>query len=406
MNPWTRLIGWLSLGLLIIASFVSVLRYVEKAPFFYLGLETFLVLLFISYKLKGHNFLKAFSFNLAIVVLFLGLAEAYLAWFSPMVTKKEQIENKVDFHADPGTYFIHDEIRGYAAAGNVKKASKKMMEGKIIYEVVYTTNQHGLRVSLHDLAQTKDYLKGENKAAVFFGDSFTFGEGVNDNETLPFMFEEFSEGKYISYNFGFHGYGPHQMLRIIETGLLDKIIPDKKPSVAIYQALINHVERSAGGYPYILWDVEGPKYRLSAAGTPEYIGRFIDNPSHKDKRLYIRILNESYLLNRTGIIHKLFGSERTNEDIELFIGIINQTKKLLKEKYGAELYVVVWPDINDKDSSHVINELKNNQINVITVDKIFMKYKDPPEKYRIEADYHPTRLAHERIARYLLEHIK
>ena len=84
MYLWTRLIGWLSFGLLIIASFPLVLRYAEKAPGFYLGLETFFVLLFLSYKLKKHNFLKAFSFNLAIVALLLGLAEAYFTWFRPM----------------------------------------------------------------------------------------------------------------------------------------------------------------------------------------------------------------------------------------------------------------------------------------------------------------------------------
>jgi hypothetical protein len=92
MNHWTRLIGWLSLGLLIIASFILVLRYVEIAPFFYLGLETFFVLLFISYKLKRHNFLKAFFFNLAIVVLLLGLAEAYFTWLRAPIIKGEQIK--------------------------------------------------------------------------------------------------------------------------------------------------------------------------------------------------------------------------------------------------------------------------------------------------------------------------
>jgi hypothetical protein len=97
MNPWTRLSGWLSFGLLIIASFILVLRYVEKAPFFYLGLETFFVLLFLSYKLKRHNFLKALFFNLAIVVLLLGLAEAYFTWLRAPIIQEGQIKIKEEY---------------------------------------------------------------------------------------------------------------------------------------------------------------------------------------------------------------------------------------------------------------------------------------------------------------------
>lgn len=221
-----------------------ILKYVEKAPFFYVALQAAIVFLLLSYKLKKSDYLKAFFFNLAIVVLFFGLVEAYFAWFPAPITKKERVESNNSSFQGPGPYYIHDEIRGYAAASNAKKISKKMVGDKVLYDVVYTTNQYGLRVEPHDLAPSKNSLSNDYKNVVFFGGSFTFGEGVNDNEALPYLLEELSAGKYRAYNFGFHGYGPQQMLRIIETGLLDKVISENKPMIAIYEALIEHIERT------------------------------------------------------------------------------------------------------------------------------------------------------------------
>jgi hypothetical protein len=55
-----------------------------------------------------------------------------------------------------------------------------------------------------------------------FGCSFTFREGVEDREAMPYLVGELS--KYIVYNFGFHGYGAHQMLSALEYGIVDRIV--------------------------------------------------------------------------------------------------------------------------------------------------------------------------------------
>jgi hypothetical protein len=397
MNPWTRLSGWLSFGLLIIASFILVLRYVEKAPFFYLGLETFFVLLFLSYKLKRHNFLKALFFNLAIVVLLLGLAEAYFTWFRAPIIQEGQIKIKEEY-LQGGDYYVSDVVRGYAAGANVKKRVRKSLGEKVLYDVIYTTNRNGLRVAPHDLAG-RGAEEGKNyENAIFFGDSFTYGEGLNDHETLPYLFEELSRGRYKVYNFGFHGYGPNQMLRIIETGLLEKIVVDQQPMVVIYEALIQHIERVSGK---MIWDAKVPKYKLSPSGMAEYAGTFTDDPSLEENLKHTKELSNQ----KSQLLAELTGTNRTQEDIKLFVQIVLQVKNLLEKRHKARFYVVVWP-FGDKDDGKVIDDLKKGGIDVITVDQIFKEYKDPMEKYMIEVDNHPTKLANERLARYLLDYIK
>lgn len=69
------------------------------------------------------------------------------------------------------------------------------------------TNSHGLR-GQREFAYARN--PGHKRVAVF-GDSFTFGEEVSDNETyLAYLAEQFPEAEVM--NFGVRGYGYDQML--------------------------------------------------------------------------------------------------------------------------------------------------------------------------------------------------
>jgi hypothetical protein len=135
----------------------------------------------------------------------------------------------------------------------------------------------------------------------------------------------------------------------------------------------------------------------------EYAGTFADDPNLKENLKHSKEWNNPKSL----LLARLMRENRTQEEIKLFIQIVLQAKHLLEKTHKARFYVVVWP-LGDKDSGKVIDELKNSGVNVITVDQIFKKYKDPMKNYIIdvEVEYHPTKLANERIAKYLLEYIK
>ena len=47
-----------------------------------------------------------------------------------------------------------------------------------------------------------------DRCVLFFGCSYTFGEGVNDTETLPYRTGVLAEGLLRMINFGLHSYGP------------------------------------------------------------------------------------------------------------------------------------------------------------------------------------------------------
>ena len=114
-----------------------------------------------------------------------------------------------------GGYFGDDDELGYAPAPGRRVTSRKTMGKQLVYDVAYTFSGQGARV-------TKGDRNGDTW--LFMGCSFTFGEGVNDDETLPAYFSAGLGHQANVVNLGFHGYGPHQMLRSLETDRLRPLI--------------------------------------------------------------------------------------------------------------------------------------------------------------------------------------
>lgn len=382
---------------IVLCLILFIIYFVKTTPLFYISILTFLFCIIISYELRKSNLWKAFFFNLGILILLGGVTEAYLTWFGTMRIPQGEIQIKEDY-LKGGDYFVNDSVRGYAAGPNVRKKVKKFLGEKVIYDVIYTTNPKGLRVAPHDIAKRDRELKDDYKNVIFFGGSFSFGEGLNDDETLPYLFEKLSGGRYQVYNFGFHGYGTQQMLRIIETGLLEKIIPAQQPMVVIYEALISHIERVTGK---MIWTVNVPRYKLSPSGMAKHVGTFADDPNLQEN---LKRSKEITYIN-SQLLARLMAPKRTQEDIKLFVQIVLQSKIFLEKKYKAKFFMLIW-NFEGKEGGRVVNLLRKCGIEVITVDQVFKEYKDPFENYLIEGDYHPTKLANERIAKYLLEYVK
>lgn len=247
MNNKNLSLNKIIVSLVFIIIFVLILRYAKTVPYFYIALEFFVMSIFIIFKTKerGNRFLtpRFILFNIAVIILFLGFIELYLS--GSLIMKPPDLVTET--HS--ATYYLPDEIRGYAAKRSAVAVSKKMYGNNVAFNVIYTTNQYGLRITPYDLRSLEHSQIDGYQNVVFFGCSYVFGEGVNDNETLPYLFEEKSHGKYRAYNFGFSGYGPHQMLRILESDLLKPVVNNGRQPIGIYLALFSHIDRAAGNYP-------------------------------------------------------------------------------------------------------------------------------------------------------------
>jgi hypothetical protein len=400
---------------LVLGLFTGILIFIEHAPYFYISMSLFFIFIFITIKSRISSTFKAILTNLAAIVLAIGLAEAYIAGWEGLGLSPALVQNNIILDAEGQTEefqgFAMDNVLGYAIAKNTRIRSTETLGNKTIYDVIYTTNKYGLRVSPHDLKDSSVILPNDFKNVVFFGCSCTFGEGVQDNETWPFLFEEKSGGKYRSHNLAMEGYGPHQMLRILETKLLDHIIADKQPSIAIYLALPQHIIRSSCKYPYFIWDVNGPRYELNSLNEIEYIGKFNEGLFLKIKYMIFQQFARSYLISESFWIRQLLGWNVTQVDKEVFIKIILKAREIFCKSYNGKFYVVIWSQniwLDDSDEyKYIITELTKYHVNIIETKDIFAEYENHKDKdsYLIKHDGHPNKLAYERIAEYILKYM-
>lgn len=324
---------------------------------------------------------KSIWFNLAFIIFILGALEGY-SYFS-----LEEAPNKE--RKQFGLKTTSSEILGYAPTKGQTVNENKYMGQQLIYNVSYTINAVGLRSSssaqpLHN-----------NQCILFFGDSFTFGVGVNDFETMPYVVQELS--KCPVYNFGYGGYGPHQMLSAIQHGMVKDII-NCQPRIVIYQAALFQAGRSAGS---AWWDKHGPQYILLPNGSIKYDGHFDDGNWIQIKtraQLGKSFMYKKFFLNRIKI---------KEEDIKLFVEIIGQSQKLLKEQYPKmEFHVIYWDNKTEKFNDMFIDGLKNKDVRLHLMSRIIPDYSIHESQYVIsQYDKHPNPLAHQRIAQYIVDKI-
>lgn len=255
--------------------------------------------------------------------------------------------------------------------------SVRYREGQPLYDVRYSIGDDGLRVTPGS--------SNTGAAMVFFGGSFMFGEGVEDDETLPARVAAKAGGRRI-LNAGFHGYGPHQMLRSLEQDRLDALVPEGVDEV-VYLGLSGHEERAAGR---VTWGFAGPRYELQG-GVPVY-----DGPFHSGvAKLALKVVR------RIGPLRNLLAAslradpEEIAADRERYAAIVARAAELADERWGARFTVLFW----DSAKNDLPDLLESRGLNVLRVSDTLGPRGWQP--FTIPGDGHPTPAAHAAMAQLL-----
>jgi hypothetical protein len=150
------------------------------------------------------------------------------------------------------SFDIHHPVRGWAVAPNVRDL--EVFGGKRL-----NTDSRGLRG-----AREVPFEKppGTLRIAIF-GDSFTFGEEVSDDETFAHQLELLLPGTEV-LNFGVHGYGHDQELLYLREAL-----PLYRPDIV----LVGHVTDDSMRNMLAFRSFAKPRFRLAGSslelhGTP------------------------------------------------------------------------------------------------------------------------------------------
>ena len=240
------------------------------------------------------------------VLFSMGLVETYMYY----ANRSQIIITRTDTGRMAAKPDGHDI--GSQPVPNTTTTFEEALGGRLIDKVTYRFGDGGLR-------EIPAAVQGGPHKVVFFGCSFMFGHGVEDDQTLPYYFVQAARGTFEGFNFAGDGWGPHQMLREIETGFIRRAAGT--PELAIYEAIPDHLRRVAGRAP---WE-DGPKYNLCGDNEACYSGQY----HSADYATCRRWLDRSWIV-RYFESH----SEKLSQpsDLPLYLAVLKRTRTLLEGK--------------------------------------------------------------------------
>ena len=137
----------------------------------------------------------------------------------------------------------------------------EFLDGRTIADVTYRIDASGLR----EISAAVQGSAAQGSLLRLFVYVWSWGRGKSD---LALLFVRDAGDTFEGFNFAGEGWGPHQMLREIETGFVRRVAG--VPDLAIYEAIPDHLRRVAGRAP---WE-DGPKYKLCRGEDACYAGPF------------------------------------------------------------------------------------------------------------------------------------
>jgi hypothetical protein len=208
------------------------------------------------------------------------------------------------------------------------------------------------------------------RCVLLFGDSFTFGIGVNDDETFAAQIVARSKGAVEVKNLAIGGWGPHQFLAGLQSGRFQSAV-SCRPTDAVYLLIAEQIPRVAGGNKT---DTHGPLFHLDAKGRPVRVGNF-DTAS---KFSWRRLVGRSALTEA--------------EEIELTAALLEEGRRELRRQYpGIRFHLLAWRGVPEE----IMRRLDGHPMQRWAPDYT-------PEAYQIPIDLHPTARTHGRVAEYIL----
>jgi uncharacterized membrane protein YhaH (DUF805 family) len=270
--------------------------------------------------------------------------------------------------------FVPDPSLGWSPSAPGTFHSKKVdrKSDRVIFDVANTIDQH---------LQRKTISNEGGPTVAFFGDSFTFGEGLQDSETLPQTFSDLENQRLRILNFGIPGYGPQQFLRAMETGIFRTRLRNSR--LFVFLTAPWHAERTSCLNPSML---RSPRY-IMKDGQVTYTGACAYGP--------LRILWE--IVGHSAAYRALLSPTFTKlnpTDIDLYIAIVARAIELARKEYGVPTLILYLPFAPEYLSQTGYTDAdimqKLREAGAYVVDAAINPAEHPGVDLFIPGDGHPT----------------
>ena len=339
------------------------------------------------------SFLRNGLITLISLTITLAIAESALGYLPTLLAKQGSDRNliskeEIAYFSPSQTYntpaYWHLGEFGSQPQPGKFTAKKLAANGDVIYDTVFTIGQDGFRVTPRYEAKQSHHIN-------FLGDSFTFGEGVADNQTMAYYVGDLVNGQSGGSlnplqvkNYGIHGWGVHQSLAILQSKL------DHRANVQFVLTAPWHASRSACAD---FFTVGSPKFKLESSGLVTRNGycRSFAWVEHSPKALR-GLITSSKIFNL--IQDSLLVINDQDQQINLYLGILKTIQGEVKNS-GEQLVIgFIKADdkwfVGSKKKKKILAELKSAGINVIDMTLADKNELLDRKYYLHNQDKHPT----------------
>lgn len=323
--------------------------------------------------LLRHKAVRTAFLPLAAILTMLFLAEGA---FAALDAFSKNTQDETDCTGDRMT---DPYLTGYGVQAPVRMACRKHIRGDVIYDITYNFDEHRLRV-------TPGNPRGDT--VLFFGGSDVVGRGVEDDETLPYFLSQALGFRYNVRNFGYGGYGPHQMLYTLERGLPPELVSGRVRRV-FFQTSKPHLSRSAG---LEVWAQKSPSYEVGPDGEARFVGKSF---TWTLPFAQPHVLRSSLLAEWVWSIARDLLRSEVEEQLELFGAILKRASRLSLERFGVPLTVILR-DGDDEVSREMHRRF--GQLGLETI--LWSDILTPPQRSQLQVprDGHPSGEAYRLVA--------
>ena len=348
------------------------------SPLPYLGAFALLSLFFAA--LSAHlekRVVRIATLNLFILFLLFTILEGTFLFRE----QNRKISKKHDY-PKTGRYTRFEPILG-RRPGESGRVSLQY-DDKVVYDVEYTLDPYGWRI----LPEPTE--KGL-PAVVFFGGSFTYGEGVQNEEAFCYLVADKIKSKFRTLNFSYHGYGANQMLTCLEEEIVEESLQGSSPEFVFYVPIPDHAQRAVARNR---WSGTAPEYVIEGNGKLRRAGTFYDwDPLWPAIKFRLRLEQ-----NRSALGRRLAGPSKKG-DIEVWKTIVKASQEKVKENWPNARFVVLFWANRRKEAATMREALQGEGLEVVDIET---EYPDLLS-HRIPHDVHPNTQGHRMVADLILK---
>lgn len=274
-----------------------------------------------------------------------------------------------------------------------------MLTGKEKVRARYRTDEFGRRLT------GKEEELNRKKNIIFLGCSFTYGFGVNDEDTFPFRVRRKTDLNV--YNYGISGSSPSLTLKILKdlkSNFLGKL--NQEETTVIYTIIPEHLNRMVGTLLFFRHQPDSFMNQPFISLRDDQLiihNNFSEDPTYQKHLL--RFLAKIHLLKVFGVDYPVFGKEH----YELAARILEEVERELKASYPQikSFHVALYPS-GGKMLSHYFSfrdTLVARKMSVLDYSQININSLLGPDS-TLKYDTHPSPLAYDVYSELLVHDLR